>query len=327
MTAPQMTASVPGLPERTVGEQGDRPIFIGGLSHSGKTPLRLMLAELTPVAFTRRTYMWRLFYNRYGDLGSQGNLDRCLAAMLDHPPIAALQPDTARIRQEFSQGPATYARLFALFHRQNALRCGVRRWGDQMGMVEQFADPIFAAYPDARMIHMVRDPRTRYATVAGRNRVRQGKVGIETARWLESIRLGEANQQRYPARYRIVRYESLLDRPEETLRSLCHFLDEEFDPARFTRDGSDAGGEDRDSASHSPFGAGWTEAGDAPALQRQLSPGTLHFIQQATGRHLRRLEYPAPSVQVYGWARVHYQFIEWPVNRLAMTLRPLLTLT
>ena len=56
------------------------PIFIGGLSQSGKTELRLALGAHPSIELTRHTDMWDRFYGRYGNLGRPRNLDRCLAA-------------------------------------------------------------------------------------------------------------------------------------------------------------------------------------------------------------------------------------------------------
>ena len=105
--------------------------------------------------------MWPRYYGRYGDLGRPEQLERCLADMLKSKHIRALEPDPARIRQEFRQGEPTYGRLFALFQEHFAERQGKARWGDQLGFVERYVDPIFAAYPEARLIHMIRDQRER----------------------------------------------------------------------------------------------------------------------------------------------------------------------
>ena len=202
------------------------PIFIGGLSRSGKTQLRIVLQAHPEISMTRRTYMWDRFYQRFGDLGKARNLDRCLSAMLSTEGIRKLQPDPDRIRTEFLGGPPTYARLFALFHEHHAERAGKRRWGDQLGFVERFADPIFTSFPPARMIHMIRDPRVRGHPKAGRSR--RGSLGWETARWLRSADLAERNREAFPDRYRVVRYEQLASRPEQTVREICAFLDEEY---------------------------------------------------------------------------------------------------
>ena len=78
---------------------GAGPIFIGGLSFSGKTELRLMLSSHPNLAFSRRTYMWPRYFERYGDLSRSEQLERCLADMLRNKHIMALSPDPERIRR------------------------------------------------------------------------------------------------------------------------------------------------------------------------------------------------------------------------------------
>ena len=204
------------------------PIFIGGLAHSGKTPLRIVLGAHPDISMTRRTHLWDRFLGRFGDLAEPRNLERCLEAIAADPGAADLHPEPERLRRELLEGPATYARLFDLLHRHHAERCGKRRWGDQLGGVERLADTIFAAYPSARMIHMIRDPR---AGANGRLPDRWGTLGWETARWLASAQLAERNLRRYPGRYRVVRFESLAAEPAETVRELCTFLGERVEPS------------------------------------------------------------------------------------------------
>jgi hypothetical protein len=206
------------------------PIFIGGLSGSGKTQLRMALGAHPAISLTRRTRMWDRFYARFGDLRDPANLERCLAAMLCDPGVQQLAPDERRVRRELAAGPATYARLFGLLHEHYAERAGRRRWGDQLGGIERFADPIFAAFPSARMVHMVRDPRRRSSTGGGRRGARMAKLGWETALWLRSVGLATRNQRRYPDGYVVVRYEALADRPAETVEAICSFIGERLLP-------------------------------------------------------------------------------------------------
>jgi hypothetical protein len=210
---------------------GDGPIFIGGLSYSGKTQLRLMLNAHPDIVITRRTAMWPRYYDRFGDLERDGNLAAALDAMFADAHVRSLNPDRRRIEREFMTGPRTYARLFGLFHAHNAEARGKRRWGDQLGRVEQYAVPIFGGFPEARLIHMVRDPRERYAVVRVSSRSRRGKPGWETAQWLDSARLARRNAQRFPGRTLTVRYEDLASDPERTLRAVCAFLGETFRPS------------------------------------------------------------------------------------------------
>jgi hypothetical protein len=290
------------------------PIFIGGLAYSGKTPLRLMLSSHPNLVLTRRTRMWTRFYNRYGDLGQSDNFDRCLAAMLQHKPVQALEPDPDRIRREFWQGPPTYARLFALFHEHHAERLGKGRWGDQLGLVERYADPIFSAYPAAKMIHMIRDPRHRYEASMTRSRHRRGKVGWATAGWLHSVGLALRNEQRYPNRYKIVRYETLVYQPEETLGEILAFLGEELVPAatmgeEITRYVEEKG---REAAK----GPGWDRAvaESGNGSPKAMSKREVAFTQMYARRELHAFDYPLESIHFSARDRLLFFFVDWPVN-------------
>lgn len=206
------------------------PIFIGGLDRSGKTLLRLALSLHPRIFITKRTDLWRYFYNRYGNLSRAENFERCLQDILHYKHIRPLDPDAARIRREFQKGEPTYGRLFALVHQHHAEAIGKPRWGDQSESVEEYADEIFAAYPAAKMVQMIRDPRDRLATSKAHWRHGRGKVGASIGRWLHSIALAERNLRLYPDRYRVIRYEDLVSHPEQVLAEVCEFLGETYFP-------------------------------------------------------------------------------------------------
>lgn len=215
------------------------PIIIGGPDRCGKTLMRALLASHPNIAIPDvGSNMWTYFYRQYGDLARPENFERCLLAMLRYKHVRFLKPDANRLRQEFQQGERTYGRLFALFHEHYAERMGKPRWGDQTGLVERYADDVFAAYPTAKMIHMLRDPRDRYEASLALWPDGRGRAGGATARWLYSVGLARRNLNRYPDRYRIVRYETLVRQPEATLRSVCEFLGEDYIPAMLMLDGA-----------------------------------------------------------------------------------------
>ena len=163
------------------------PVFVAGLERSGTSLMFALLASHPDLAMTRRTNLWTHFYRQYGDLSEPANLDRCLATMSRYRRIVKLEPDVERLRRDFIGGDDhTYATLFALLEQQYADRIGRRRWGDKSLHTERYADPILAAYPDARILHMIRDPRDRYASSQTRWQRRRGGIGAGTAEWLAS---------------------------------------------------------------------------------------------------------------------------------------------
>jgi hypothetical protein len=230
VNAPPSPRSAPKrAPGQTVELRG--PVFIGGLAHTGKTPLRIALAAHPRLSMTRGTAMWTRHHGRYGNLAHRDNADRCIAALARDPAIIALDTDVVRVRRDFARGPAEYARLFALVHEQHAERVGATRWGDQLRGVEHVADAILADLPNARMIHMVRDPRDRRPRTTSGRRDSVGRLGWDTARWIASAELAARNAARYRERHRVVRYEDLLARPGAVLRDVCAFIGEEYDDA------------------------------------------------------------------------------------------------
>jgi hypothetical protein len=291
---------------------GHDPIFIGGLSHTGKTELRQVLGAHPELSMTRRTSLWDLYYLRFGDLGRIDNLDRCLSSMFEERGVKQLQIDRAEIRREFLDGPSNYARLFGLLHLHHARAAGKRRWGDQLGSVERFADPIFETFPSARMIHMIRDPRARFSEASARpRRRRRGSLGSETAAWLRSVELADRNRYRYSGNYLIVHYEDLATSTTTTIERVCEFLGEAF-TSNMKRTAESI-------AFASPESP---RATDRAVVRRQegVSPQDA-FMNRYAGESLRALGYPVTSVGISPAGSLPFLLVDWPLNRATMAWR------
>ena len=284
------------------------PIFLGGADRSGKTLMRLLLASHPSIAMTRRANLWFRFYGQYGDLGEEANFERCLGALLAYKHVARLEPDAERVRREFWAGEPTYARLFALIQRQHAEREGKGRWGDQTGLVERYAEAIFAAYPGARLVQMVRDPRDRYEAARARHARGRGHVGAATARWLYSVGLAARNRRRYPGQVLVVRYEDLVRQPEATLRAVCAFLDEPFAPAMLRMDGERGAPAPKGPLTPEHMGR---YRGRVPARE-------LAFLQLHAGRAMAALGYPRDRLRLGPAEALRFALADWPLNLARM---------
>jgi sulfotransferase family protein len=286
------------------------PIFVGGASRSGKTLVRWMLSSTPRIVVTSRTGMWPRFYGRFGDLGRSDNFDRCVDAMLARKQIAALTIDVDRLRRDFRRGPPTYARLFALVHEQYAERCGKSRWGDQTGLIERFADEIASAYPGARVIHMIRDPRDRHVALRDSGPHRALPVGESTASWLLSAALARRNVQRHPSTYKLVRYETLVTQLDATMRDVCAFIDEEFDPTMLTMDSARRYRAQREAAIDGrPISAAYVGQYRGSIGRRDLA-----FIQSVAHRQMIAFDYTPDPIRLSARERVHFAAVDWPIN-------------
>lgn len=297
----------------------ENPIFIGGPDRCGKTTLRAFLVSHPRIAIPANgSNMWTYFYGQFGDLGKRENFERCLAAMLHYKHVRFLQPDPERIRREFGEGEPTYGRLFALIHQHYAERENKPRWGEQTGLIERYADQVFAEFPNARMLHMIRDPRDRYQASLILWPDGKGRAGGAAARWLYSMALAQRNLRKYPGRYQIVRFESLVRETEQTLRQICEFLGEEYHPRMIYMEGDlerRSRLSKRAKASQGPsplsdefIGVYW----------QSIPKQEIAFIQQMAGRQMAGLDYRPEPIRFSRSERIRYTLFDWPVNLLRM---------
>lgn len=294
------------------------PVYVAGLERSGTSLIYALLASHPNIAMTRRTNMWTYFYEQYGDLSEPENFERCLDKMMRYKRLVKLEPDPQRIRQEFQQGPATYARLFALLEEHYAERASKPRWGDKSLHTERYAEPIFASYPGARILHMIRDPRDRYASVLARWKERRGRVGAGTAAWLSSVNLAYENRRHFPAQYMIVRYETLASRPEETLREICDFIGEAYTDEMLTMKGAKSFRKQGGNSSYGDRKPGVISTKSIGRFRQVLSPRQVAFIQAHAREEMLDFDYQPEAVEFAFGDRVRFLMADWPLNLALM---------
>lgn len=290
------------------------PIFVCGAERSGTSLMYALLTSHPHIAMMRRTNYWAYFDQQYGDLNHPGNFERCLKVMMQYKRIRVLQPDPERIRREFAQGEKNYGRLLALLGRHFAERHGKSRWGDKSLNTERFAPALFAAFPDARVIHIIRDPRDRYASALKRWKVIRGEAGSGTAAWLASVRLAWRNEKRFAGRYLVLRYETLVTQPESTLHTICNFLDEPYSPVMLAMHGAE---NFRDEGGNSSYGnrqPGQISTSSIGRYRQMLSPQAIAFIQTAARRQMLALDYEMKPVHWSTRERLRFTLFEWPLN-------------
>lgn len=290
------------------------PILLTGPDRSGTTLLYALLGSHPDVSMVRRTNMWRWFDQRYGDLAVTANLDRCLDAMLRYERMDVLELDEARIRAAFADGPKTYGRLFDIIHSHHARRRGRSRWADKSLHTEFHADRVLAELPDARIVHMVRDPRDRYASIIRRYVDRRKGGGAIMGGWLASVRQGDRNVAHHPDRYLLLRYETLAHVPESTLLSVCDFLDLDFAPEML---GMGSVAETTDYSGNSSFGAltpGTISTRPIGRYRQVLTPRQIAFVQACAGRPMRAHGYELDDVTLPVGERLIFLARDLPVG-------------
>lgn len=294
----------------------EKPIFIGGADRSGTSLIFALLASHPSLSMVRRTNMWRYFYGQHGDLSQEENFESCLSMMLRYKRMRHLNPDPDRIRADYWLGEPGYGALFALFHRHHAEWLGKSRWGDKSLHTEHYAAAIFREFPDARLIHMIRDPRDRFSSIVKRYSGKRPAVGWPTSRWLRSVRLARPNEKNFPGRYLAVTYETLASRPEETMLRVCEFLGEAFVPEMMAMQGAPDHSEGN--SSFGQIAPGTISTKSIGRYRQVLDPADIAFIQTYSSGLMTEFGYdlePAARTRDKG---SRYWLVDLPSNTAKM---------
>ena len=201
------------------------PIFIGGMFKSGTSLLRAMLGRHSAISAGLETAWFELKWN--ADLGRGGE------ALADYVSRTAgfydEDPDVAKKMAAESPDPETFIdQLLGA----KARRDGSRRWAEKTpGNVRQAAR-IFRHWPDARLIHIIRDPRDTFASL--RQAGKWSTVHDFASRWCDAFGAWEEskNSGLVTADNSLeIRYESLAREPVRIMAGVLDFLDERWEPA------------------------------------------------------------------------------------------------
>jgi len=292
---------------------GCNPVFIAGAERSGTSLMYALLSSHPNLAMTRRTNFWPYFYNRFGDLRREENLERCLSLMKRYNRLLLLKPDFDLLYREFQQSEASYGRLFALLQEQHAKRLGKPRWGDKSLDTERYSDAIFREYPEAKILHMVRDPRDRYASALSRWKVSRGRVGAGTALWLTSVRAAARSERRYPQGYMVVQYERLAANPTDVLQRICEFIGEDYVSSMLSMEGSSIhrnGG----NSSYGRRAIGEISTSSIGRFKQVLPKCEIQFMQSRAKHLMNKFEYQPEQVDFSLPEHFRYYFADLPVN-------------
>ncbi|WP_157252427.1 sulfotransferase family protein [Nonomuraea typhae] len=214
----------------------DRPIFVVGCPRSGTTMLQLMLHSHPRVAVAPETrFLVPAYYRRriYGDLRAT-SARQALAQWIatdKNTKFRELKIDKDDYVRECAEGPGSLGSVIGTAFRMYADRFGKARWGDKRPSYVKQVDMLQRLFPDAQFIHLIRDGRDCVASLKEMPWYTLDSFHA-VATWAEAMDAGVKLRKTMPEdSYFELRYENLTDDPATEMKKLCHFLEEDFDPA------------------------------------------------------------------------------------------------
>jgi hypothetical protein len=250
---------------------GAPPIFVVGSPRSGTTLLRLVLDSHSHIACGPETHI--------------------LADMDD-----SCRLHWSRLQRYGRDREYWYAKCRRFFEEVKLDYSAAKnkpRWADKTPAYALHLPFINALFPKAQIVHVIRDARMVTASVLARWGWRA--AWHAPVKWAESVSRARGFGTGLPAaQYREIRFEELIADVEGTLRGLCEWLGEPWEPGlldydRYEHDGSGRNREVRSEARSAEGQA--VDSRRATKPRQQLDPLLGARVQRVAGRLNRELGY------------------------------------
>jgi hypothetical protein len=208
----------------------NEPIFIVGVPRSGTTLVRLILNSHSRIAIAPETHFFRIFWARrdkYGDLRKDENLQSFWGDFAQSKHFEDFRfHDEPDIRNRIFSGERSYNAILRTLLIAYAKQNSKIRWGEKTPGHLEYANTILDFYPDARIIHVIRDPRD---VALAFKKVPWGSNHVfPNARlWNRYMDMPKRQGLTTSDAYFELRYEDLVTNPKAMIYALCDFIHEE----------------------------------------------------------------------------------------------------
>ncbi len=201
------------------------PIFIGGLMRSGTTLLRAMLAQHSAIASGLETHWFDIDWPAQQARGGEPLRDY-LHRIGEFFAVGGEAVDTQMAAADSA------AAFLDLFMGAVTMAAGKRRWAEKTTGNIRHLDAILAHWPQAMIIHVLRDPRDIFASF--RRSKKYGGIDDFANLWCDYLGDVERFKGALPlndGNYLELRYEALVRDPIGQMQAVISFLGEDWEDA------------------------------------------------------------------------------------------------
>ena len=218
------------------------PIFIVGANRSGTTLLRLILNAHSRIAIPEEIVYFGSFIagipiERWKSPGLDEEARKKFVTDFVLTACASLHrvDQTEIVKHILRDQPFDFSKPYRLILEAWASAHGKLRWGEKTPGNLFYADILLEMFPEAKFIHVVRDPRAGVNSMMNTTFFPKDIVFNALSRHKFMTEGRAVLERSVPESQRItVRYEDFVLHPESKVRALCNFLDEPFEAAMMT---------------------------------------------------------------------------------------------
>ena len=301
------------------------PVFVVGSARSGTTLLYHMLLSSGRFArFFGEPAVFDLLVPRFGDLSHRKNRERLMDSWIGSRMHQASGLDQDLIRSKVLRDCRSNADFLRILMNEVAASQGVRRWAVWGPDNLLYMRTIKAQMPDARFVHIIRDGRDVALSMHREQFIRpfswdkDKSLLVAALHWRWKVALGLRQSDAIGSDYVEVRFESLIDQPQQVLSRISQFVGCELDYRRI-QEGAVGAVKDTNSTFKS---AGQTRAANPVGRWRAvLSRDQIACLESCIRDLLEQLGYElmlpsAAAADRFGWIRTAYPFFFYAKNWL-----------
>jgi hypothetical protein len=220
------------------------PVFVCGFPRSGTTLLYHMLLSSGGFAYYRsHTWVYDILVSKYGNLASTKAKKRLMELWLnsDNYRISGLDPGaiTKRVMSECKHG----GDFLEIVMGSIAENQHVDRWADSTPMHILYLPEVKRTLPTAQVIHIIRDGRDAALSYTRKGWIyplpwdKHESLLVSGLYWEWVVRKGRSYSKLIAPNYLEVRFEEVINKPEETLERIGAFIGHDLDYGRILEAG------------------------------------------------------------------------------------------
>jgi len=221
-----------------------KPIFSVSAPRSGSTLLRLILDAHPRLGVPSPCWMYELNYPylySYGDIADKDNFRALAQDICDNKFVQNMNLGLDADGLMDAATEQSFKGIYEGIHIVYAKSKGKVRWGEKSPRDCFWVDDIIRDFPDAQIVHLTRDGRDMAIDICQSEEMLPNNLYAGANIWRENNTavVNSAKNLNKDNYYR-VRYEDLCTDPEPTLKKVCDFLGEDYDPAMLAHHETDS---------------------------------------------------------------------------------------
>jgi len=309
----------------------NRPVFICGHPKAGTSLMRSMLdSHPQLVVYPEETLFFRRYLPEANGKSLEGKVGLAEQLLIhifqwnskDPPHHQAGYPDRDyarsisfdRVRENMialldskyeTNGDLLSAAVLAFGLTRGLVSNNTQWWVEKSPYNELYFEKIMSWWPEAKFIHLIRDPRDNFASYHRKHG--EWTASFFAENWVRSTKKGLSNLKKVgDSYYWMLRYEDLVTQPEDVIQKVCAFLsiDDHATLRIPTRNGQAWRG-------NSMFAEQFEQVSTAPIgrWEMDLDLQSVFIIQKICGKVMRELGYqltvmPKKDISIKTWMEV-----------------------